>query len=205
MMKNLSLILNIVLLLAVGYLYYYDFSGKKARDVAEKISRPYSMNDSGSHRPVLAYVDLDSLNSGILFMKEKKKELDVELKEADRNYEEGIRKLQAARDNFMKRGTTVSDAEARSFSEQLVAEQQLLENKRQQRGQELNTKSFDILEVFRKRLKDFLTEYNKDKNYQCIFMVGSEQEYMIYRDSSLNITADVIKGLNEKWKPASKQ
>lgn len=105
----------------------------------------------------------------------------------------------------MKRGTTVSDAEARSFSEQLVAEQQLLENKRQQRGQELNTKSFDILEVFRKRLKDFLTEYNKDKNYQCIFMVGSEQEYMIYRDSSLNITADVIKGLNEKWKPASKQ
>ncbi|HNF03618.1 MAG TPA: OmpH family outer membrane protein [Ferruginibacter sp.] len=204
-MKNLSLILNIVLLLAVGYLYYYDFSGKKARDVAEKISRPYSTNDSGSHRPVLAYVDLDSLNSGILFMKEKKKELEAEAKEAERIYEDGIRKLQAERDAFVKRGATVSDAEAQRFSEKLISEQQLLENKKQQKAQELNTKSFDIMEVFRKRLKDFLAEYNTNKNYLCIFTVGSELEYMVYRDSSLNITADVIKGLNEKWKPASKQ
>ena len=37
-MKNLSLVLNIVLLLAVGYLYYYDFSGKKTKDVAAKLS-----------------------------------------------------------------------------------------------------------------------------------------------------------------------
>ncbi len=204
-MKNLSLILNIVLLLAVGYLYYYDFSGKKARDVAEKISRPYSTNDSGSHRPVLAYVDLDSLNSGIHFMKEKKKELETEAKEAERIYEDGIRKLQAERDAFVKRGATVSDAEAQRFSEKLISEQQLLENKKQQKAQELNTKSFDIMEVFRKRLKDFLAEYNTNKNYLCIFTVGSELEYMVYRDSSLNITADVIKGLNEKWKPASKQ
>ncbi|HNJ96128.1 MAG TPA: OmpH family outer membrane protein [Ferruginibacter sp.] len=204
-MKNLSLILNIVLLLAVGYLYYYDFSGKKARDVAEKISRPYSTNDSGSHRPVLAYVDLDSLNSGIHFMKEKKKELEAEAKEAERIYEDGIRKLQAERDAFVKRGATVSDAEAQRFSEKLISEQQLLENKKQQKAQELNTKSFDIMEVFRKRLKDFLAEYNTNKNYLCIFTVGSELEYMVYRDSSLNITADVIKGLNEKWKPASKQ
>lgn len=204
-MKNLSLILNIVLLLAVGYLYYYDFSGIKARDVAEKISRPYSTNDSGSHRPVLAYVDLDSLNSGIHFMKEKKKELEAEAKEAERIYEDGIRKLQAERDAFVKRGATVSDAEAQRFSEKLISEQQLLENKKQQKAQELNTKSFDIMEVFRKRLKDFLAEYNTNKNYLCIFTVGSELEYMVYRDSSLNITADVIKGLNEKWKPASKQ
>ncbi|HMU73516.1 MAG TPA: OmpH family outer membrane protein, partial [Ferruginibacter sp.] len=165
----------------------------------------YSTNDSGSHRPVLAYVDLDSLNSGILFMKEKKKELEAEAKEAERIYEDGIRKLQAERDAFVKRGATVSDAEAQRFSEKLISEQQLLENKKQQKAQELNTKSFDIMEVFRKRLKDFLAEYNTNKNYLCIFTVGSELEYMVYRDSSLNITADVIKGLNEKWKPASKQ
>ena len=68
-MKNLSLVLNIVLLLAVGYLYYYDFSGKKTKDVAAKLSSNLKASDSNGSRPPLAYVELDSLNEKITFIK----------------------------------------------------------------------------------------------------------------------------------------
>jgi len=80
MMKNLSLVLNIVLLAAVGYLYYYDFSGKKVKDVAAKITNSYVATDSNGHRQPLAYVELDSLNENITYIKERRKELDAEMK-----------------------------------------------------------------------------------------------------------------------------
>ena len=44
-----------------------------------------------------------------------------------------------------------------------------------------------------KKLKDFLNEYNKSKNYQYILTTGTGLDYMLYKDSTFNITKDVIK------------
>ena len=72
-------------------------------------------------------------------------------------------------------------------------------------SQKLNEKSFGIMEDIQKKLKEFLAEYNKNKNFMYIFTTGSGLDYIVYKDSSLNITNDVIKGMNEKMKSASKQ
>ena len=48
-----------------------------------------------------------------------------------------------------------------------------------------------------KKLKEFLNQYNKTKNYQYILTTGTGLDYMLYKDSTFNITADVIKGMNE--------
>jgi outer membrane protein len=61
------------------------------------------------------------------------------------------------------------------------------------------------MEGIQKKLKEFLTEYNKDKKYMYIFTTGSGLDYMVFKDSTLNITRDVIKGMNEKMKSAPKQ
>ena len=101
-MKNLSLILNIVLLAAVAYLYYYNFSDKKVKVVAAKINSSYTGPDSMGHRPPLAYVELDSLNENITYIKERRKELDSEMKTIEAEQGTGYRGLQAQKDNFLK-------------------------------------------------------------------------------------------------------
>jgi len=209
-MKNLSLVLNIVLLAAVGYLYYYDFSGKKGKDVAAKINSSYMGSDSNARRPALAYVDLDSLNENITYIKERRRELDEEMKKIDKEQEDGYKGLQAQRDNFLRKGAAITEAEAQSFQEKLLQQQQQIDSKKQQMSQELNGKSFTIMEEIKKHLRNFLAEYNKEKNYMYIFTTGTGLDYMVYKDSTLNITADVIKGMNEKMekekmKSASKQ
>lgn len=204
-MKNLSLILNMVLLAAVGYLYYYDFSGKKVKDVAAKINHSYPVSDSGGHRPALAYVDLDSLNENITFIRDRRKELESEMKAIERQQEEGYKGLQAQRDNFLKKGAAITEAEAQSFQEKLIDQQQKIDGYKQQQSQKLNEKSFTIMEDIKKQLREFLAEYNKEKNYMYIFTTGTGLDYMVYKDSSLNITADVIKGMNAKMKAAAKQ
>jgi outer membrane protein len=44
------------------------------------------------------------------------------------------------------------------------------------------------------RIQNFLKDYNKDGKYDYIF--SYEPGFMFYKDSSLNITNDVIAGLN---------
>ena len=65
-------------------------------------------------------------------------------------------------------------------------------------GKQIKTNITTIMEGIKKHLRDFLAEYNKEKNYMYIFTTGTGLDYMVYKDSTLNITADVIKGMNEK-------
>ncbi|MEP7237187.1 MAG: OmpH family outer membrane protein [Ferruginibacter sp.] len=204
MMKNLSVVLNVVLLLAVGYLYYYNFSGKKTEVVADKMNSIYKGDSSGC-RPPLAYVELDSLNENITYIKDRRKELETEMKAIEQEQENGYRGLQAQKDNFLKRGAAITDQEAQIFQGKLMDQQQKIDGRKQELTQKLNEKSFSIMEDIQKKLKDFLTEYNKDKKYMYIFTTGTGLDYMVFKDSSLNITNDVIKGMNAKMKAAAKQ
>jgi hypothetical protein len=45
-------------------------------------------------------------------------------------------------------------------------------------------------------------DYNKEKNYLYILTTGTGLDYMVYKDSTLNITEDVVVGMNEKLKQA---
>jgi len=204
-MKNLSLVINIVLLAAVGYLYYYDFSGKKTKEVAEKLSSSYIALDSNGYRPPLAYVELDSLNEKITFIKDRRKELEAEMKAIDQEQENGYKGLQEQKNNFLKKGAAITQEEAQEFQGKLIEQQQRIDSRKEELSQKLNEKSFGIMEGIQKKLKDFLAEYNKEKKYMYIFTTGTGLDYMVFKDSSLNITNDVIKGMNAKMKAEAKQ
>ena len=203
-MKNLSLVLNIVLLAAVGYLYYYDFSEKKVKDVAAKINNSYMISDSNGRRPALAYVELDSLNENITYIKERRKELEAEMKAIETEQENGYRDLQSQKDNFLKKGAAITEQEAQVFQGKLMDQQQQIDTRKQMLSQKLNEKSFVIMEDIQKKLKEFLAAYNKDRKFMYIFTTGTGMDYMVYKDSTLNITSDVIKGMNAKMKAAIK-
>lgn len=199
-MKNLSLILNILLFAAVGYLYYYNFSGKKGSASPAGINGSSMGKDSICNRPPIAYVELDSLNENITYIREKRKELETEQKSIEAEQENGYRGLQAQKDNFLKKGASITQDEAQQFQTLLLQQQQQIDGKKQAASQKLSEKSFSFMDDIQKKLKEFLTAYNKDKKYMYILTTGTGLDYMVYKDSSLNITNDVIRGMNEKMK-----
>lgn len=204
-MKNISLILNIVLLAAVGYLYYANFSGKHTGDLAARNSSPSMWKDSNCNRPPIAYVELDSLNENISYIKDKRKELETEQKAIESEWEAGYKGLEAQKNNFLKRGASITQEEAQQFQGILVQQQQQIDAKKQASGQKLSEKSFSFMDDIQKQLKGFLSDYNRDKKFMYILTTGTGLDYMVYKDSSLNITNDVIKGMNEKMKASVKQ
>jgi outer membrane protein len=50
----------------------------------------------------------------------------------------------------------------------------------------------------KKKIEDFLKEYNKAKYYSYILVY--DPGFIYYKDETYNITADVIKGLNEEYR-----
>ncbi len=205
MMKNLSLVLNLVLLAAVGYLYYYSFSGKKSGNPAVFRNNPSQWKDSNCNRPPIAYVELDSLNENITYIKDKRKELEVEQKAIESEWESGYKGMEAQKNNFLKKGAAITQEEAQNFQAQLLQQQQQIDGKKQSRSQDLSQKSFNFMDDIQKKLKEFLNAYNKEKKYMYILTTGTGMDYMVYKDSTLNITNDVIRGMNEKMKSVPKQ
>lgn len=207
-MKQVSLLLNIVLLIAVAVLYYLHFSGNKkaAAEPQRKASPKVSVVELD--KAPIAYVDLDSLNEKITYIKEKKKELEAEQKAIENEWTSGSRALQGRRDDFIRKhenDKNLTEEVAMQFQNELVQSQQNLDDKRQALTQKLTEKSYKFMEDIQKKLKEFLAEYNSNGTYKYIFTTGTGLDYIVFKDSTLNITGDVIAGMNEKIAKESKK
>ena len=202
-MKNLSLILNILLVVAVGVLFYLQFSSHKKCGV--RIIRSATGDSCATIPPaVVAYVEMDSLNNSVDFIKGKRTELENEQKVIMSEYENAYRGLEAEKNNFLQKGDAITQQEAQAFQEKLMYKQQDIENSKQAKGQKLAEKGAKMMEELQGTLKEFLAEYNKDKKYTYIFATGNGLDYLFYKDSALNITPEIIKGLNAKMKSDKK-
>ena len=101
-MKNLSILLNVVLIVAVGFLYYFQFAGKKE---CQKKTRQFSSSckpASGS-APSIAFVDLDSLNEKISYIRNNRKALEAEQQAIEKEWENSYQNLENKKNNFLKK------------------------------------------------------------------------------------------------------
>jgi len=204
-MKQLSLVLNILLVIAVGVLYYLHFAHDKLLPKGS-ITAGYKQKDScGNKISIVAYVELDSLYSNVTFIKLRKKELEAEQKTIAQEYENRYRSLSAEKDEFLKKGNAITQQEAEAFQSKLGQKQQDIEADKQTKAQRLAEKGAKIMEDMQSKVRAFMKEYNKSKNYSYILATGTGLDYLFYKDSALNITPDVIKGLNEQMNETAKQ
>ncbi len=195
-MKNVLLVINVLLLGSVGYLYYHNFSGKTSTQAQVK-NGGLPGKDSSVSNGAIAYIDLDSLNEHIVYIKDRRKELEAEQRAIENDWQNGYKRLQAQRDNFIKKGAA-SPAEMEQMQNTLVQQQQQIDGAKQSKSQKLSEKSFTFMEDIQKKLKEFLSDYNKTKKFTYILTAGSGLDYMVYKDTALNITKDVIDGMNVK-------
>lgn len=189
-MKNFTIGLNAALVIAVAVLFYLQFSSKKAAVAAS----PAGATDSGFK---IAYFESDSLETGFEYYKEVSKELAASEQQkrgellAQRNaYIEKVKEYQA-------KGQSMTQMEAAKANQDVEERQKAIQANEQQKSQEIQDERFKKLLDVKKKIEDYLKEYNKNKTYA--FILSSSSELMYYKDSTYDITKDLIKGLNEKY------
>jgi len=77
-----------------------------------------------------------------------------------------------------------------------------MKNRKQQLDQDYNNYVLTRQNEIKTKIKLFINEYNMTKGFT--YILSDDPGLFYYQDSAYNITADVVKGLNEKYKPVKK-
>jgi outer membrane protein len=203
MMKNLSLVLNAVLIVAVGVLFYLHFSSAKNSDVRKpSASNIQPMAPDGS----IVYINIDSLLNSYAYFEDmqndfanKQAELEAELNLRSRQYEASAIDAQ----NKVQKGL-VTRREAAELEQQLMAEQQSLLQLRDELTRQLSEEEQVSNRRLINKIMEYLEEYNKQYNYQFIFS-NSFGDNVLFANQQLDITESVLAGLNEAYQKEKEQ
>lgn len=198
-MKNISLIVNIVLAVALGVLFVLHFS------LRSKVNEAVSHKVIASGNSNIVYVNMDSLYAKYNEYTDLKDELQKKQSkmEADMNNRKTILERKAADYQDKAQKGLLLTSERQKIEQQLYGEQQEL----MQYGQKLQNELAEDSRILNNKLGnniiEFLKEYNKDGRFQFVFshVYGGN---LLYVNDSLDITKDVIEGLNKKYEKEKK-
>jgi outer membrane protein len=191
-MKNILLVINIILLLLVGYLYYLHFHQDKITPRNEV--KPSAVADLNEKSKV-AYIDLDSLQNNYSYYKKIKADFERKQSQANDEITAMQKKYQSRAVQLQQKAATMNQKEQEEAMQEINKMQQDLQNRKQAIDNELFNYNSKMKEDILTRIQNFLKDYNKDGKYSYIF--SYEPGFMFYKDSTLNITPDVIAGLNK--------
>lgn len=196
-MKNLSLILNVVLLVAVAILYVLHFSGPG------KVESKFSSSDTSVVNLKVAYINSDSVLKHYDYLKVNREQLEVKTKKMDQELQNRTVGLRNEITAYQRNVSGMTLGQARAAEEDLGKKQQNLQLYQQTLQQQLLQEEAKLNKELYERITGFLKEYGQEKGLQVVlkFDPGSD---MLYGGESLDITDDVIKGLNQTYQAEKK-
>lgn len=195
-MKNTSLIYNVVLTVAVIVLFVLHFTSKSGGSSSVSGSESATA-PAGS----IVYIQLDTLLSNYDMFNDKKSELETKAqtiqddlskkgKAFERDYNDFNEKIQKG---------LITRAQAESLQGQLAGRQQELQNLSQQKQLEMQEEESVLLRNVVDKLEKYLEKYNVEKKYSLILTTSGTPGSIMQGDSTLNITKEVVKGLNDEY------
>jgi outer membrane protein len=194
-MKNTSIVLSTLALLGVLVLFILHFSGPAKPG---KSASTTSVNTvAGPFR--IAYVDIDTFEANYTFLKNKREEFNKRQQAMQSELERSARQLQTNVEAFQRKAQSgnISQSEGEATEKQLVQMQQSLRLREQSLTEQLLKEKDEFNSSLHDQLDKFLTEYNKDRQYDYILSYSRSGSPILFANKELDITKDVIKGMNE--------
>lgn len=197
-MKNLSLILNAILAIAVIVLFVKVYSGDSASGSTKKVAS----NDSTSVSDMpIAYINVDSLLLNYQFAKDANESLIKRQEDSRLNINTKARQLQNEMAEFQRKlenNAFLSRDRAEQEQNRLMKRQQELQELDGQLSQQLMQTQQKMSEELRDTINSFLKEFNKDGKYQLI-LSNTSSDNVLFATPGYDITDEVTKLLNERF------
>ncbi len=191
-MKNLSVILSALAL--AGVIVLFLMRGKSGDTTAAGNTPAVAAGISTGR---IAYVNLDTFNAKYDYLKSKREDFEKKQEGMKAELERSAKQFQNDAVAYQRKvqAGTISEAEAQATEKRLMQMQQSYKT----REEALTGQLLDEQDAFNKELKQkldsYLEEYNKDKKYDFILSYSAGSP-IIYANKALDITEDVLKGMN---------
>ncbi len=193
-MKNLSLLLNLVLVVAVAFLFYKVYS-QPEQILSSSETKRTQPQDPMSDR--IVFVNSDSLLDNYEYFNELKSQMESKRDSIDRLLQSKASSLEKEIMEYQQKAPGMTDAARMKTEEGLM--------KKQESAISLKDKLLDYLQNEETRMNDsihsnltnYLKELNKERNY--LFILGYQRgSGILLANDSLDITQEVIVGINNR-------
>jgi outer membrane protein len=202
-MKNISLVLNGILTIAVIVLFYLHFSEKNSEEseeiaVAEEVENAEPVVEEITSS--IGYINVDSLQKNYKFYAD----LINKLKARESKYEKELAQKSSAFEKkvmeFQQKAPTMTQFEGQTRQKELGEEEQRLYKLRDDFALKFQNEEARLNEEFQKDVKDYIKEFNKEKNYNIIIGASQLGNVVLYYNEGINVSNAIISGLNEQYK-----
>jgi outer membrane protein len=205
MNKQTSIIINVVLFIAIGVLYYLHFSScnTACTNVAEgDAAKPVVMMPKEIKASKMVYINSDVLNKDYDFVKDLTSTAMAKQQRLQNSYEGKAKKLQEDYAEFQQKASQglLSENQANAAQNELIKRKDELDQMEGQL-QEMMAEVQKSNEEVRKSVIDYITEYNKTGQYNYIFTyTDGPGGVVLLANDSLDITKEIVEGLNAQYK-----
>ncbi len=193
MKNNFTLGLNIALVLAVAILFYLHFTSTPKAELAAGGNKPVP---AGNFK--IAYFEIDSIQENFEYFTEIKGELEAKAQANSKILGDLKSTFANKYQDLQKAAPALSQAELANKQQELMQMEKAFQGKEKMMSDEMQDDQFKKLQDVKKKIEDYLKEYNSDKGYAFIF--SSSPDLMYLKDNTYDITSDVIRGLNARYK-----
>lgn len=194
-MKNLSLILNAVLLVAVATLFFLRQKDQKAASQTSVIVPPAS--NAGGMK--IAYINADTLDTKYEWLKQQREALEKRLTSLSASFENKMRAHQEKSMAFQQKAEAgnTPPAELQKEYEILAQQEQRLQEEGARMEKSLAEDRRKAMEGMYTQLEEKLKTLRDKIGYDYILSYSRGGQILMANDS-LDITKQVLKLLNEK-------
>ncbi len=194
-MKNLSLILNAVLLVAVGVLFYLHFSGNSKASGGSASSSPSSVPSDIK----IAYINSDSVLEKYEYLKANRVQLEAKTKKIEQEYRNRAQGLQNEITAYQRNVSSMTLGQVKAVEEDLGKKQQNLQMYQQSISQQLMEEEQKLNRELYDRVTKYLQKYARDKDLHVVLKYDLSSD-VLFAGEALDVSADVIQGLNDEYK-----
>jgi outer membrane protein len=195
--SKILLACNAVLLLGLVGIYILHFTSAPKSKVNAEATAPIQKEGGLT----IAYVDTDSLLANYQYAKDLETELLAFKDQQEKYYQQQVAKFQNDYQSYLKNGSTMTlkqqqdtEAELKARAEKMASLEQELMSKVAERQIEENTKLLNAIFAF-------VREYNAaNQQFDIVLRKTFENSPTLYLNPGMDITQEIVDGLNEEYK-----
>jgi outer membrane protein len=190
-MKNVSLALNAVLLIAVAVLYYFQFSNGSNAETA---------TSSGSTTPgKIAYINTDSVLKYYEFTKVNNDKLQTKAQRLQDDLKSRAIALQGEINDYQRNRGSLTIGQAQAVEEGLGRKEQNFRMAQETATQEIQMEQAKLSQDLYDKITTFLKKYAQEQGIEVVLKYDATSD-LWYGSQPLDISKQVIEGLNTEYK-----
>ncbi|WP_113664086.1 OmpH family outer membrane protein [Pedobacter nanyangensis] len=157
-----------------------------------------------ANKDKIVFVDSDSLLNQYEYFKVLKTKMEAKGKAADADLKAKGQAFQRDMQQYQSQANSMTAEQRAATEERLGRKQQELQAYQQNAGAAFQNEQAKEQEALYNKVADYLKTYAKEKGYKMVLKYQKGMGDILFADESLDVTREVIKGLNEAYNKEKK-